>query len=79
VKNPAHGILGSVEPKKVLAVPKHPAAVMKAVLSPSTADDQSRTWDGRVLNTKEAMLEFLDEIEETRRSGRSLDPHDDQP
>jgi len=57
----------------------HPPAVMKAVISPSTPDDQSRTWDGRVLNTKEAMLEFLEEVEETRRSGRSLDPHDNQP
>ncbi len=57
----------------------HPPAVMTAVISPSTPDDQSRTWDGRVLNTKEAMLEFLEEIEETRRSGRRLDPHDNQP
>ena len=53
--------------------------MMKAEVFASTPDDQSRAWDGRVLNTKEAMLEFLDEIEETRRSGRSLDPHDNQP
>lgn len=29
-----------------------------------------------VLNTKEAMLELLEEIEETRTSRRGLDPHD---
>jgi len=44
-----------------------------------TDDDQSRTWDGRVLNTKEAVLAFLAEIEEARNDGRSLDPHDKQP
>ena len=45
----------------------------------ATDDDQSRTWDGRVLNTKEAVLAFLAEIEEARNDGRSLDPHDKQP
>lgn len=45
---------------------------------PSTPDDQSRTWDGRVLDTKEKVLEFLAEIEEARQAGRSLGPDDDQ-
>jgi hypothetical protein len=39
-------------------------------LPPPTEDDQSRTWDGRVLDTKEAVLEFLAEIEETRKVSR---------
>lgn len=52
---------------------------MNAVLSPSTPDDQSRTWDGRVLDTKEKVLEFLAEVEEARASGRSLHPDDIQP
>ena len=46
---------------------------------PATPDDQSRTWDGRVLDTKEKMLEFLAELEEARRTGRSLHPDDNQP
>lgn len=45
---------------------------------PSTPDDQSRTWDGRVLDTKEKVLEFLAEIEEARQAGRTLGPDDDQ-
>lgn len=43
---------------------------------PPRPDDQSRTWDGRVLDTKEAVLEFLAEAEEARRSGQSLGPDD---
>ncbi|HSH60549.1 MAG TPA: hypothetical protein VK988_13115 [Acidimicrobiales bacterium] len=43
--------------------------------APPTPDDQSRTWDGRILNSKEAVLEFLAELEEIRRSGGSLGPH----
>ncbi|MBW3580506.1 MAG: hypothetical protein KY431_05665 [Actinobacteria bacterium] len=46
--------------------------------APPRRDDQSRTWDGRVLDTKEAVLEFLAEVEEARKSGRSLDPHANQ-
>ncbi len=46
---------------------------------PSTPDDQSRTWDGRVLDTKEKVLEFLAEIEEARKEGHSLDPLDNRP
>ena len=57
----------------------HRPARMNAVLSPSTPDDQSRTWDGRVLDTKEKVLEFLAEVEEARASGRSLHPVDNQP
>jgi hypothetical protein len=40
---------------------------------PSTPDDQSRTWDGRILNTKAKMLEFLAEIEVARAEGREFD------
>jgi len=56
-----------------------PPARMDAALSPSTPDDQSRTWDGRVLDTKEKLLEFLAEVEESRATGRRLDPDDNQP
>lgn len=52
---------------------------MNATGRPSTPDDQSRTWDGRVLDTEEAVLEFLVEVEEARAQGRSLDPHDRRP
>lgn len=45
----------------------------------STPDDQSRTWDGRLLNTKEKMLEFLAELEEARKTGRSFHPDDNWP
>jgi hypothetical protein len=41
-------------------------------------DDQSRTWDGRVLDTKEKVLEFLAELEEARRTGRSFHPDDNR-
>lgn len=40
--------------------------------SPPTADDQSRTWDGRVLNTKQKVLEFLAELEEDRNGGPAV-------
>ncbi len=43
-----------------------------------TPDDQSRTWDGRVLDTKEKMLEFLGEVEQARTEGRSLHPDDNR-
>jgi hypothetical protein len=46
---------------------------------PSTRDDQSRTWDGRVPNTKQKMLEFLAELEETRKAVRSFHPYDNRP
>ncbi|CAN5560107.1 MAG: hypothetical protein ACR2JF_18580 [Iamia sp.] len=36
---------------------------------PPTSDDQSRTWDGRVLDTKEKVLEFLAELDEARNGG----------
>ncbi len=48
-------------------------------LPPATDDDQSRTFDGRVLDTKEKVLEFLAEMEQARKDGRSLDPCDRQP
>lgn len=49
---------------------------INAVGLPATPDDQSRTWDGRVLNTKAAVVEFLVELQKARSEGRSLDPHD---
>jgi hypothetical protein len=42
-------------------------------------DDVSITTDGRRLDSKEAVLEFLAEVEEARAQGRSLDPHDRRP
>lgn len=33
----------------------------------------SKTWDGRVLNSKAAVLDFLEEVETARREGRDLD------
>lgn len=47
---------------------------MNASGQPSTGDDQSRTWDGRVLDTKGAVLDLLVELEATRHDGRSLEP-----
>ena len=41
---------------------------------PATSDDQSRTWDGRVLNSKAAVLAFLEEVDVARHEGRSLEP-----
>ena len=41
---------------------------------PATCDDQSKTWDGRVLNSKAEVLAFLEEVEVARREGRSLEP-----
>lgn len=49
---------------------------INATGEPSTPDDQSRSWDGRVLDTKEKVLEFLAEMAEARSEGRSLDPVD---
>jgi hypothetical protein len=40
---------------------------------PSTPDDQSRTFDGRVLDTEAKMREFLAEIEVARAEGREFD------
>ncbi|MGH9063751.1 MAG: hypothetical protein ACRD0L_07260 [Acidimicrobiales bacterium] len=41
---------------------------------PPTSDDQSKTWDGRVLDSKETVLAFLKELDTARREGRSLEP-----
>jgi len=51
---------------------------MNATSRPSTSDDQSRTWDGRVLDSKAAVLQFLTELEAARRDGCSLEPCDDR-
>ncbi len=39
---------------------------------PPTPDDQSRTWDGRVLDTKEKVLAFLAELDEDRNGGPAV-------
>jgi hypothetical protein len=39
-----------------------------------THDDQSRTWDGRVLDSKDKVLQFIAELDEARRAGRVLGP-----
>ena len=41
---------------------------------PAASDDQSKTWDGRVLNSKAAVLAFLEEVDVARREGRTLEP-----
>jgi hypothetical protein len=41
---------------------------------PSTVDDQCRTWDGRVLNSKQAVLAFLQELADARADGRQIGP-----
>jgi hypothetical protein len=41
---------------------------------PPSADDQSLTWDGRRLNSKEKVLDFLEELELARSEGRELGP-----
>jgi hypothetical protein len=41
---------------------------------PATSDDQFKTWDGRVLNSKAAALAFLEEVDVARREGRTLEP-----
>ena len=41
---------------------------------PATSDDQSKTWDGRVFNSRVAVLAFLEEVDAARREGRTLEP-----
>ena len=41
--------------------------------TPATSDDQSTTWDGRVLNSKATVLEFLEEADVARRKGCTLE------
>ena len=41
---------------------------------PSTADDQCRTWDGRILNSKQALMVFLQELADARADGRQIGP-----
>ena len=45
--------------------------------APSTADDVSITRDGRRLDTREAVLAWLAEVEVDRVAGRSVDFDDD--
>jgi len=40
----------------------------------ATHDDQSVTWDGRVLDTKDKVLAFLAEVADARAEGRTLGP-----
>ena len=42
--------------------------------TPATSDDQSTTWDGRVLYSKATVLAFLEEVAVARREGRTLEP-----
>ncbi len=44
---------------------------------PPTADDVSVTRDGRRLDTKEAVLAFLAEVEADRAAGRPVEFDDD--
>jgi hypothetical protein len=39
-----------------------------------TPDEQSRTWDGRILDNRQAVLEFLAEVDSARKQGRALGP-----
>ena len=45
--------------------------------APSTADDVSITRDGRRLETKEAVLAFLAEVEADRAAGHHVEFDDD--
>jgi len=49
-------------------------ARLDAAGGPATADDQSVTWDGRVLDTRDKVLAFLAELAEARAEGRTLGP-----
>ena len=40
----------------------------------ATPDDQCRTWDGRLLNSKAAVLAFLDEVNQAWSEGREIGP-----
>ncbi len=44
--------------------------------APSTDDDVSITSDGRRLDSKEAILAWLAEVEADRAAGRCVDLHD---
>ena len=48
---------------------KHLAEAARAA-QPRTADDVSITWDGRRLDSREKVLEFLAELETERAGGR---------
>ena len=50
------------------------ARIDAATGGPPTADDQCRTWDGRVLNSKEAVIAFLAELAQARKDGRQIGP-----
>lgn len=49
-------------------------ARLDAAGGPATHDDQSVTWDGRVLDTKDKVLAFLAEVADARAEGRTLGP-----
>lgn len=49
-------------------------ARLDAAGGPATDDDQSVTWDGRVLDSKDKVLAFLAEVAEARAEGRTLGP-----
>lgn len=62
-----------MEPARVIDVEEWSRRI-NAEGHPPTADDQSRTWDGRVLDSKEKVLAFLEELDAARRDGRILGP-----
>ena len=53
------------------------ARINAASSGPATSDDQSRTLDGRLLDTGEKLRAFLAELELARAEGRSLVPKRD--
>jgi hypothetical protein len=55
-------------PQPVLNVEQLAEAARAA--QPRTADDVSITWDGRRLNSREKVLEFLAQLETERAGGR---------
>lgn len=55
-------------PQPVLNVEQLAEAARAA--QPRTADDVSITWDGRRLNSREKVLEFLAQLESERAGGR---------
>jgi hypothetical protein len=62
-----------VEPALVVDVEEWSRRINAEGLPP-TADDQSRTWDGRILDSKAKVPAFLEEVDVARREGRTLEP-----
>lgn len=72
---PAPGVaLGVVDRSVLPKTAKEWSDRVNATGRRPTSDDQSRTWDGRVLSTREAILEFWAEI-----GADGADEHSDDP